>query len=44
MKGSFDIPQKDKKDLLVILDNLEKFSGKLLTQIANESEVGGGSN
>lgn len=40
MKGSFDMPQKDKKDLLVILDNLEEFSGKLLTQIANESEVG----
>ncbi len=34
------MPLKDKKDLLVILDNLDEFSAKLLSQIANESEAG----
>ena len=34
------MPGNDNKELLNILDNLEEFSGKLLAQIANDSEGG----
>ncbi|RUR09002.1 hypothetical protein [Legionella sp. km772] len=34
------MPANDTKNLLVILDNLDEFSGKMLTQIANETMEG----
>ena len=34
------MPGNDNKELLNVLDNLEEFSGKLLAQIANDSEGG----